>query len=112
MGLESRASLIIMISIELICSLLIMVGFLTRIAVLPPIIAMIVETYNIYARPLTDLAFYSIYDPQPGYIPIMFIGIFIFIILSGPGKISLDYFISLFIISRRGKDEEEELEEV
>ncbi len=42
----------------------------------------------------------------------MFIGVFIFFIIAGPGKISLDYFISLFIISRRGKDERDELEEV
>ncbi len=44
----------------------------------------------------------------------MFIGIFLFILIAGPGKISLDYFISLFIISKRGKDETEteELEEV
>ena len=42
----------------------------------------------------------------------MFIGIFLFILLAGPGKISVDYFISLFIISRQKLDEKEELEEV
>lgn len=51
---------------------------------------------------------------MPGYLPLMFIGIYLFILLAGPGKISLDYFISIFIISARGKDqsETEELEEV
>ena len=42
----------------------------------------------------------------------MFIGIYFFIILAGPGKISLDYFISLFLISRRGDREEDLLEEL
>ena len=42
----------------------------------------------------------------------MFIGIYLFILLAGPGKISLDYFISIFLIGRQGKDEHKELEEV
>ena len=44
----------------------------------------------------------------------MFIGIYLFLALAGPGKISLDYFISLYIVSTRGKDDTqtEELEEV
>ena len=42
----------------------------------------------------------------------MFIGIFLFIILAGPGKISLDYFISIFLLSRNGRDEYEEMADV
>ena len=42
----------------------------------------------------------------------MFIGIYLYILLAGPGKISLDYFISLFLISRQGKSGDEELEDV
>ena len=42
----------------------------------------------------------------------MFIGIYIYILLAGPGRISFDYFISLRIIEARGSAEEEELEEV
>ena len=42
----------------------------------------------------------------------MFPSIYIIILIARPGKISLDYFISLYIINLRGKDEEEELEEV
>lgn len=55
---------------------------------------------------------YGIDSTQPGYLPIMFIGIYLFTLLAGPGKISLDYFISLFIIGRQGKDEKEALDEV
>ena len=34
-----------------------------------------------------------LFNFQPGY-PVMFIGIFVFMLLSGPGKISLDYIIA------------------
>lgn len=114
LGLGSEVSLIIMICIELICSLFIMAGFLTRLSVLPPIVAMIIAEYHILHDLLPNTFAYSISSTQPGYLPLMFIGIFLFILIAGPGKISLDYFISLFIISKRGKDETEteELEEV
>ena len=114
LGLGNEASLIIMICIELICSLCIMVGFLTRLSVLPPVIAMIIAEYHILHDLFPNTLTYSISSTQPGYLPLMFIGIFLFLLIAGPGKISLDYFISLFIISKRGKDETEteELEEV
>ena len=41
----------------------------------------------------------------------MFIGIYFFILLVGPGKISADYFLSLHIIHTDNKSESE-LEEV
>lgn len=114
LGLSNETSLIIMICIELICSLFIMIGFLTRLSVLPPVISMIIAEYHILHDLLPDTFPYSISSTQPGYLPLMFIGIFLFLLIAGPGKISLDYFISLFIISKRGKDESEteELEEV
>ncbi len=112
LGLGSEASLIVMIVIELLCSLLIMVGFLTRLATIPPIVSMIMAEHYILTTLMHDVPPYSIADTQPGYLPLMFIGIYLFLLLAGPGKISLDYFISLFIINRRGRDEKEELEEV
>ncbi len=114
LGIGSETSLIIMICIELICSLCIMIGFLTRLSVLPPVISMIIAEYHILHDLLPGTLTYSISCTQPGYLPLMFIGIFLYLLIAGPGKISLDYFISLFIISKRGKDETEteELEEV
>lgn len=112
LGISSEASLILMIIIELVCSLLIMVGFLTRLATIPPIIAMIAAEYYILHDLLPHSLIHGLTWDQPGYLPIMFIGIYLFILLAGPGKISLDYLISLFIISREGRDEKEELEEV
>lgn len=112
LGISSETSLILMIIIELVCSLLIMVGFLTRLSTIPPILSMIAAEYYI----LHDLLPHSVPSgltwDQPGYLPIMFIGIYLFILLAGPGKISLDYLTSLLIISRQGRNEEEELEEV
>ncbi len=112
-GFTSEATLVIMICIELICSLLIMVGFMTRIATIPPIVAMVAaESYILTdVLPHTSVV-WALDSIQPGYLPIMFIGIYLFLLMAGPGKISLDYFISIFIIARQKLDEREELEEV
>ncbi len=112
MGWSHKACLIIMITIELVCSLLIMAGFITRLATLPPIMSMVAAEYYILHDMLPNVAVYGLDSTEPGYLPIMFIGIYMFILLAGPGKISLDYFISIFLISRHGKDEAKELEEV
>ena len=47
-----------------------------------------------------------------GYLPMMFIGIFIFMMLAGPGKISLDYIISVNLTSvdEKGEAEAKEFE--
>ncbi|MDE7470947.1 MAG: DoxX family protein, partial [Paramuribaculum sp.] len=45
LGLSSETCLILMIINELVCSLFIMAGFLTRLATIPPIISMIVAEY-------------------------------------------------------------------
>lgn len=111
-GWAPSACLILMIVIELICSLFIMVGFLTRISTIPPILSMIAAEYYILHNLVPQISVYGLDSTQPGYLPIMFIGIYMFIILAGPGKISLDYFISLFIINRQNRNEDEELEEV
>lgn len=112
LGMGNETSLIVMIIIELVCSLFIMAGFLTRLAAIPPIVAMIFAEYYILHDMVPDTIVYSLDSTDPGYLPIMFIGIYFYILLAGPGRISLDYFISLFFIREHGKDEEEELEEV
>lgn len=110
LGMSAETSLIFMICIEMVCPVFIMFGFLTRLMVVPPLIAMTVaETYLL--GNLVHEAY--LLDWQvPVYLPIMFIGIFIFIMLVGPGKISVDYFYSLHLIHSDNKSEEEELEEV
>lgn len=109
-GIESNRIAEIMIGIEIICSLFIMCGFLTRLMVLPPIIAMCVGEYYLLHSVALE-ASYKMSWLQPGYLPIMFMGIYFFILLVGPGKISVDYFLSLHIIHNDNKSEAE-LEEV
>ena len=114
LGMDSETALIVMICIEVICSLCIMVGFLTRLSLIPPLVAMVIAECHILNVLMPDTNIYTISSTQPGYLPLMFIGIYLFLALAGPGKISLDYFISLYIVSTRGKDDTqtEELEEV
>lgn len=112
MGLSSQTCLTTMIVIELVCSLLIMIGFLTRFATIPAVLSMAAAEIYIVKDLVPHINLWGISSTQPGYLPIMFIGIFLFILLAGPGKISVDYFLSIFIISRQGRDEKEELEEV
>lgn len=112
LGMSSTATLVVMIIIELVCSLLIMVGFMTRFAAIPAAISMIIAEWYLLKDMLPEVLTNGLYFTQPGYLPVMFLGIFLFILMAGPGKISLDYFISIFIISRQGRDEKEELEEV
>lgn len=110
LGMGSEATLIVMICIELICSVFIMFGFLTRLMIIPPFVAMIIAEHYLLHDFVSD-APYLLDWQQQGYVPIMFLGIYLFLLLVGPGKISVDYFLSLYIIHNENKSEGE-LEEV
>ncbi len=109
LGMSSEAIQITMIVIELACSLFIMAGFCTRMMVLPPFVAMAIAEY--YLLQSAEHVSYMITWNEPGYLPVMFMGIYFFILLVGPGKISVDYFLSLHIIHSDNQSEGE-LEEV
>lgn len=51
LGLSSHTCLILMIVVEIVCSLFIMVGFLTRISVIPPIVSMVAVGIPYSPRP-------------------------------------------------------------
>ena len=110
LGIDPGIVLVLMISIEIGCSLFIMAGFMTRIMTVPPFISMIVAEYYIL-HDLVSQAPYMLSWSQQGYVPIMFLGIYFFIMLVGPGKISVDYFLSLHFIHTNDHSESE-LEEV
>lgn len=110
LGMDSELSLIVLISIEIICSLFIMMGFLTRLMAVVPLVVMIVAEYYILSD-FTQQASYMLNWQQQGYLPVMFCGIYFFLLLVGPGKISIDYFLSLHIIHTENRSEDE-LEEV
>lgn len=109
LGMTPEATLIVMICLEIGCSLFIMAGFLTRIMTVPLFLAMMMAEYHLLAHPAVHPLFS--WD-SPTYIPILFLGIYFFILLVGPGKISVDYFYSLHLLHSENKNEEEELEEV
>lgn len=109
LGMDPVSGLTLMIVIEVFCSLCIMLGFCTRIMVLPPLFAMILAEHWLLSN--ADKASWLISWSQPAYLPVMFIGIYFFILLVGPGKISVDYFLSLHFIHSDNQSEAE-LEEV
>lgn len=110
LGMTSHATLIVMICIEIVCSTFIMFGFLTRIMILPPFVSMILAEYYLLHDFVGEKA-YLLDWQNSGYIPMLFMGIYFFLWLVGPGKISVDYFLSLHIIHTENKSEGE-LEEV
>lgn len=91
MGLTPEGTITLLLILELLCAVCIMLGFLTRLAVLFPLALMLVAEDIIMSsgESITN----QLFNFQPGY-PVMFIGIFVFMLLAGPGKISLDYFIA------------------
>lgn len=97
----------LVIVVEIICSFFIMIGLFTRVAILPPLALMIVSCCRICIE--TGLG--SLLSAQLLAAPFLFMGIFMFLLLVGPGKISVDYFFSLYLINRH-KGREEDLEEV
>ena len=90
-GTGEPGGLLSMGSHELLCAVCIMLGFLTRLAVLFPLALMLMVEKVIMSSQtaVTD----HLFNFGPGY-PVMFIGIFIYMLLAGPGKISLDYIIA------------------
>ena len=91
LGMSPETSMTILVIIELLCAVCIMLGFLTRLAVLFPLGLMLVAEKVILSSQTAVPD--QLFNFQPGY-PVMFIGIFVFLLLSGPGKISLDYIIA------------------
>lgn len=111
MGMSPASSLILMICIEIGCSIFIMVGFLTRLMTIPPLISMFAAEIYLLTQIPTGNDMYQLSWYIPLLLPMMFIGIYCFILLVGPGKISVDYFYSLHLIHSADQSEEE-LEEV
>ncbi|MDE6557034.1 MAG: DoxX family protein [Duncaniella sp.] len=112
LGMSSETSLIIDIIIEVGCSVMIMLGCLTRVMCIPPILAMLVAEYFVLHDMVSNLPVYGLDSTDPGYLPIMFIGIYIYLLIAGPGKISFDYLMTIYFLSLEEKSEEEVLEDV
>lgn len=107
MGLPGENALVAIIVLEIVCAVFIILGLFTRIVLLPSIGVMIyAETVMIAATKVSSAGQMFIFEP--GY-PLMFLGIFAYMLLAGPGKISLDYLIAIHTISGEKDDEESEV---
>lgn len=108
-GIEGATTLAVAIAVELLCSFCIMIGFITRLMVLPPFIMMIIA--ECYIANNGGLPGETLAGGMYSYVPMFFLGIYFFILLVGPGKISCDYFLSLHFLHSEDQSETE-LEEV
>lgn len=99
----------LVIVVEIVCSFLIMIGLFMRAMIIPPFVLMIASCHHTYLlHGLTGPVAIQLLT-----VPFMFMGIYMFLCLVGPGKISIDYFLSLYLIHRnQNQDKEEDLEEV
>ena len=81
-GLGPEISLVMVIFAEIGCAILVMVGFKTRWATIPLMVTMLVA------------AFYAHWADPFGKkeLPLLFFSVFLGILISGPGKFSLDQF--------------------
>ena len=84
LGFGSYMTLMITVFCEFACSMFFIVGCVTRIVLLPMIVAMAVAFFDIHDGMMPDGELALIYM-------IVFIGIF----LTGPGRYSVDYLIDL-----------------
>ena len=89
--------------LEVVCSFFVMLGFLTRIMLCPLLILMIMACHICAVESGSIMG---------AFLPFMFLGIYSFLLLVGPGKISVDYFYALYLIDKEDGNEVFELEEV
>ena len=110
-GMGAEVSLLVMILIEIICSTLIILGLFTRFAIIPPMVSMVIAEC-VLIQELMAQTNVTCQSSQIIFLPIMFLGIFLFMMLAGPGKISLDYIISVNLtsIDEKGEAEAKEFE--
>lgn len=83
-GIGQPASMYLAIFAEFFCSILLLLGVATRLAVIPLIITMLVAILVVHAE-----------DPfLKKEMALHYLVVYFFILISGAGKYSIDYFIS------------------
>lgn len=80
LGVGSETSLLMLLFAEVVCCIAFILGFLSRILMLPMIFAMFVAVFIIHAGDPISVR-------EPG---IIFLAIFIILYISGPGYFSID----------------------
>lgn len=79
-GIGPTASLILAVVAEFVCPLLLIVGYKTRLAAIPPAVLMIIAAFIVHAE-----------DPfSRKEKALLFFIMFLVVLIAGPGKYSLD----------------------
>lgn len=98
MGMSSELSLILIILVEVGCSSLVLLGFMTRLAVLPLMFSMIIAAFFTFSPISLSTA----------ELPLLYLGIYTFILLEGPGRYSADaFFVKTFHLETSSESMEE-----
>ncbi len=108
MGSASESTLVTIVVVEIVCAVFIILGLFTRLTLIPSIGIMIYAEIAMMSSSSASTAG-QMFIFEPGY-PIMFLGIFAYMLLAGPGKISLDYLFAIHTISEKDDEESEVLE--
>lgn len=93
MGFGSYISLILAIFAEFCCSLFLIAGLLVRLMLLPMIVTMAVAFFDIHGAMLPD-----------GELALVYLVVFVFLYIVGPGKYSLDYLVDMRLQKEKRKD--------
>jgi len=80
LGIGPEASLILAVFAEFICSILVIIGLTTRLALIPLIITMGVAFFIVHAAD----------DFKTKELAFVFLGVFLTLFFTGPGKVSFD----------------------
>ena len=86
-------SLILAIFAEFCCSLFLIAGLLVRLMLLPMIVTMAVAFFDIHGAMLPE-----------GELALVYLVVFIFLYIVGPGKYSLDYLVDMRLQKEKRKD--------
>lgn len=89
-GLGAAASLYLAVFAEFFCSIFLLFGFATRLAIIPLIITMLVAVFIVHAADGFDKKEMGLH----------YLVVYFFLLVSGPGKYSVDHLISRSLHSR------------
>lgn len=80
LGIGPEASLVLAVFAEFVCSILLILGLATRLAVIPLMVTMVVAFFIVHAED----------DFRTKELALIYLAIFLCIFFTGPGKLSLD----------------------
>ena len=89
-GVGATASLYLTVFAEFFCSIFLLIGLGTRLATIPLIITMLVAVFIVHGADGFD-------KKEMG---LLFLLVYVFLLVSGPGKYSIDHVISRSLHSR------------